>query len=150
MADLLIATSLRWLTRIYVEAVTTGQTMTVEPEAAATFALTLEAAVGRLEEIDQLTESDDRLRRELRIQEAEVARLRQRLFLLDPAERASRVGSPSPTPSPESVAAARACFEADARAAEARVASNVIDLSEELRRERRDCGRLGGPEGGVA
>lgn len=150
MADPLVATSLRWLTRMFVEAGTTGQSMTVEPAAAATFALTLEMAVGRLEEIDQLTESDDRLRRELRIAEAEVARLRQRLFLLDPAERSARLGSPSPSPSPESVAAVRACFEADSRAVEVRVASNIIDLSEELRRERRDCGRLGGPEGGAA
>lgn len=124
MADPLIATSLRWLTRMFVEAGTTGQSMTVEPAAAATCALTLEMAVGRLEEIDQLSESDDRLRRELRISQAEVARLRQRLFLLDPAERSARL-----------------CLSAGRDLAAEEGTATIHDLTEALRRERRDAGR---------
>lgn len=119
MTDPLIATSLRWLTRLYVEAATTGRTMTVEPEAAATFAFTLEAAVGRLEEIDQLTESDDRVRRELRIQEAEVARLQLQLAARDLLAGPRRTRT---APLPDGPC-------------------KIVDLSEELGRERRDAGR---------
>ncbi len=164
MSDQLLSTSIKWLAGAFAEA-GAGRPLIIEAPVAATFALALDMAGARLEEMDEMVSSDDRLRHELAIARAEIAHLELRLRC---AETLAAGGSAAPgpgrpiEPSAASLATTRACFERDraqrspyapmvkGREESRHRTAEIIDLTEELGREKRTARHPAPTDGGAA